>query len=141
LSQPSKEQASTNTATDAAEKSKVLEKAKESTEMGFEQRIEAVIKDVLDVKFKALDLRIDKMIDDKLREKEIEVEKGLRKSFGVETDPVIHQSDLVAALRKAALATGGEEKRSPAGVEKAGPDGNTPENPFAKKLKEFGAVV
>jgi hypothetical protein len=34
--------------------------------VGFEQRLETVINEVLDVKFKALDLRIDKMIEEKL---------------------------------------------------------------------------
>jgi len=102
----------------------------------FEQRIENVIKDVLDVKLKALDLRIDKIIEDKLSAKEIEVEHALRKTFGTETDPVIHVSDLKAELRKMTLDN--VEKRSPAATEKAAPEGNKPQDPIDEQFKQYG---
>lgn len=100
------------------------------------QRIESVIKDVVDQKLDALEKAIDVKIETLLKGKEIEMEQALRKGFGLEQDPVIHQSDLVSALRKAALEKT-ENTRSPAAAEKAGPEGNKPEDPFDKMLKPF----
>jgi hypothetical protein len=116
---------------------KIVEKAAAATEQGLMQRIESVIHDVLEQKLgKAFDVRVDKMIEEKLKAKEIEVEAGLRKGFGLENDPVIHQSDLVAALRKAALDQTESQKRTPAPTEKGGPEGNMPEDEFDKAVKE-----
>ena len=104
----------------------------------FEQRIENVIKDVLDVKLKALDTRIDTMIEAHLKAKEVEVEHALRKSFGTEADPVIHQSDLIAAIRKASLEATEPNKKTPATVEKAGPEGNKPQSPLDIAFSKYG---
>jgi hypothetical protein len=100
------------------------------------QRIEHVIKEVVDKKLDALEKAIDLKIDTLLKGKEIEMEQALRKGFGLDNDPVIHQSDLVAAFRKAALENT-EKQRAPAASEKAGPEGNLSEDPFEKMLKPF----
>jgi hypothetical protein len=98
----------------------------ETEALNLTQRIEAVIKDVLEAKIKALELNMDKKIDDLLKSKEVEMEQALRKGFGLEQDPVIHQSDLITAIRKAQLEATPPEKRSPAATPKAGPEGNKP---------------
>lgn len=113
------------------------EPAAQKAELGFEQRVENVIKEVLDAKFKALDTRIDTMIETHLKAKEVEVEQALRKSFGVEQDPVVHKSDLIAAIRKAATENT-EKERSPAAQEKASPDGNQKPDQLDELFKGYG---
>lgn len=108
-------------------------------EFSLEKRIETVIKDVLEVKLKALEVAMDKKIEDILKNKEIEMEQALRKGFGLEQDPVIHQSELITALRKAALEKT-DNTRSPAATEKAGPEGNKPEDPYDKMMKPYTEV-
>jgi hypothetical protein len=108
-------------------------------EFSLEKRIENVIKDVLEVKLKALEASMDKKIEEILKTKEVEMEQALRKGFGLEQDPVIHQSDLVTALRKAALEKT-DNTRSPAAAEKAGPEGNKPKDPFDEMMKPWTEV-
>ncbi len=114
---------------------------KATKDMNLTERLESVIKDVLDLKLAALEKAMDKKIEDILQSKEVEMEQALRKGFGLDNDPVIHQSDLVAAIRKAALDNAESAKRTPAPKEKAGPDGNTPKDSFdaaiEKKFKEM----
>ncbi len=95
-----------------------LVKAVADGNLTLEQRIMNVMKDVVETKVKALEVELDKKIDDILKAKEVEMEHALRKGFGLENDPVIHQSDLIAALRKAALDQGTGEKRTPVPKEK-----------------------
>ncbi len=111
-----------------------------ATDLNLTQRIEKVIKDVLDVKLKALEATMDKKIEDILKSKEVEMEQALRKGFGLDNDPVIHQSDLIAAIRKASLETADTDKRTPppeASVKSTGPEGNKSPNPFEEQLKQF----
>jgi hypothetical protein len=116
------------------------QKAKD-IDFNLTQRIESVIKDVFSIKIAALEKRMDEKIEELLKGKEVEMEQALRKGFGLDNDPVIHQSDLVAALRKAALDNTEPNKKTPAPKEKAGPDGNTQKDSFdaalEKKFKEM----
>ena len=118
----------------------ITEKA--TTDLNLTQRIESVIKDVLDQKLKALELAMDKKIVDILKAKEIEMESALRKGFGLEADPVVHQSDLIVLLRKAGLENAESQKRTPAPTEKAGPEGAAPsKDSFDEAVKaKLGAV-
>lgn len=109
-----------------------------TAEFNLTQRIESVIKDVLESKLKALEANIDKKIEDILKAKEVEVEQALRKGLGVESDPVIHQSDLISAIRKASLEASESQKKTPAATEKAGPEGNKPNNPIDALYDNFG---
>jgi len=113
-----------------------LEKAVADGNLNLEQRIMKVMQDVFDVKIKALETKIDSKIDELLKTKEVEMEQALRKGFGLENDPVIHQSDLIAALRKATVDNA--EKRSPAATEKAAPEGNKPQDPIDEAFKQYG---
>jgi hypothetical protein len=108
----------------------------ETKALNLEERIMKVMQDVFDVKIKALEAKIDGKIDELLKTKEIEMEQALRKGFGLEQDPVIHQSDLLAALRKATVENA--EKRSPAATEKAAPEGNKPQEPLDEAFKQYG---
>jgi len=103
------------------------EKAAKEIDFNLTQRIEGVIKDVFSLKIAALEKRMDEKIEELLKGKEVEMEQALRKGFGLDNDPVIHQSDLVAAIRKAALDNADPSKKTPAPKEKAGPDGNAPQ--------------
>jgi len=114
--------------------------AVEKGNLNLEQRIMGVMKDVIDAKIKALELALDTKIEEILKSKEIEMEQALRKGFGLDVDPVIHQSDLISAIRKAQLAEGDTGKRTPAPealTKSTGPDGNLPENKFEKMVKDF----
>lgn len=113
--------------------------AKASTaEFNLTQRIEAVIKDALESKLKAMEANIDAKIEAILKAKEVEVEQALRKGLGVESDPVIHQSDLISAIRKASLETAETAKKTPAATEKAGPEGNKPTNQIDAIYDTYG---
>jgi hypothetical protein len=120
-------EAGTCTMPSTAEKGTVIATV-EKGNLNLEQRIMGVMKDVIDAKIVALEKALDEKIDAILKSKEIEMEQALRKGFGLENDPVIHQSDLVSALRKASLAQSEPSKKTPAAVEKAGPEGNKPTN-------------
>jgi hypothetical protein len=107
------------------EKAPAAEAKAEADAMNLTKRIESVIKDVLDAKLKALELNMDAKIDAILKSKEIEMEQALRKGFGLEQDPVIHQSDLINAIRKAQLEANPKDKKTEASLSKAGPEGNS----------------
>lgn len=114
-----------------------LDKAVADGNLGFEQRMENLMKDVFDVKFKAFEAKIDTKLDELLKTKEVEMEQALRKGFGLETDPVIHKSDLVSALRKAAVEKT-EKERAPVAEVKAGPEGNKPQDAIDEAFKAYG---
>jgi hypothetical protein len=77
---------------------------------GMEKRLEQKIVDV--------ETRLTKKYESK-------VERGIRKSLGLEEDPVIHLSDLQSYMRKAQLETAASGKRSPASpTQGTGPEGN-----------------
>jgi hypothetical protein len=67
------------------------------------------------------------------------MEQALRKGFGLEQDPAVHQSDLIAAIRKAKLEVNDSGKKTVASTEKAGPEGNSkPINPIDNIFDKFG---
>lgn len=93
-------------------------------------RILHVVEDVMKAKMDNFEKKIDDKIDAILKTKEVEVEKALRKGFGLENDPVVHMSDLIEYGRKQALEKAETGKRTPASETPAGPEGNTPQNPI-----------
>jgi hypothetical protein len=120
-----------------------LEDAVAKGTVTLEQRIMGVMEDVVNTKIAALEKALDEKIDGILKSKEIEMEQALRKGFGLENDPVIHESDLIAALRKASLAESGDVGKrtpAPAATAKSGepkPADQKSDNPFEAKLKAF----
>jgi hypothetical protein len=98
------------------------------------ERVDAVIKAVLDKKLgKELDERVDKIVEARLKAKDIEIEEALRASFGVGKDKTLTEKDLpyiISAVRKAAVEKT-EKERAPA-IEKAAPDGNKTPDPIDK---------
>lgn len=121
----------------AEEKSKTVIETVEKGNLNLEQRIMGVMKDVIDTKILALEKALDEKIDNILKSKEIEMEQALRKGFGLEQDPVIHKSDLIAALRKASLEQSEPAKKTPAAIEKAGPTGSKSENALDKVFEQY----
>jgi len=119
--------------------SKNLEKATADASIGLEKRIENVFTELVEKKFAALEKRLDEKIEGILATKEVEVEHALRKGFGLDTDPVIHQSDLISAIRKAQLEVSPTEKKTPAPnpLEKTSPDGTKPEDWLSKMEKNI----
>jgi hypothetical protein len=112
------------------------EKAAKTVDLNLTQRIDAVIRDVFDLKIAALEKRIDTKIEELLKGKEVEMELALRKGFGLDSDPVIHQSDLVAAIRKASLETSTPAKKTPAPIEKGGPEPEGSKDPFDQAVEK-----
>lgn len=108
-------------------------------EKSLEQRIFGVMEDVMNKKLGEMEHRMDEKIETLLKAKEVEVEKALRKGFGLEEDPVIHMSDLIAYGRKNALEKAETDKRTPAPETPLGPEGNVQPTPidelFAKAKK------
>ncbi len=113
--------------------------------VGLEQRIEKAVNEYVEKKiesrFSQLEKHLDERTDAIMKAKEIEVEQALRKGFGLENDPVIHQSDLISAIRKAQLETAESAKKTPAPdalTKSTGPDGNAPPmNPFQKMVADY----
>lgn len=96
-----------------------------NADLGLTQRIEGVVKDY----FSKLETNLTKMIDDKLKTlvkaKETEVEQALRKSFGLEKDPVIHASELPGLIRRLQVENAELGKQTPTGAtDETGPEGN-----------------
>jgi hypothetical protein len=114
---------------------KPIEKPAEATLI---DRVTGVIEDVMKAKLATFEKKIDDKIESILKAKEIEIEQALRKSFGTETDPVIHSSDMIAFFRKAQLEASDASKKTPAAIEKAGPEGTKPSNPIDKMYNDFG---
>ena len=110
----------------------------EKGNLNLEQRIMGVMQDVFDTKIKALEVRIDEKIDELLKAKEIEMEQALRKGFGLENDPTIHKSDMIAFFRKAQLESAESQKKTPAALEKAGPSGSKLGNPIDNIYDNYG---
>ena len=121
----------------ATEEGKVITTVKKGN-LNLEQRIMGVMQDVFDTKIKALEVRIDEKIDELLKTKEVEMEQALRKGFGLENDPTIHKSDMIAFFRKAQLESTTSQKKTPAAIEKAGPAGSKSTNPLDQMYDNFG---
>ncbi len=94
-------------------------------------RVMGVMSDVMTKKLGDFEKKIDEKIDSILKTKEIEVERALRKGFGLESDPVIHMSDLIAYGRKQALEKADTGKRTPA-TDTGGPEGTVKPDPIQK---------
>lgn len=125
---------------------KPVDKASEAEKTLFE-RVMSVMEDVrkndlamFQKKLESFEAKLDEKIDGILKAKEVEVEQALRKGFGLEQDPVVHMSDLIGAIRKASLEQAETGKRTPAPVEKGGPEGTKTLSPIDDLLKEFGVV-
>jgi len=115
---------------------------KQAADKNLIDRITEVVEEVMKSKLATFEKTIDGKIEAIIKTKEAEVELALRKSFGLENDPVVHMSEMIAAVRKASLENADAGKRTPAPdkLEKANPDGNAPANPFAKMLAEYGGI-
>ena len=94
-------------------------------------------------KIKAFDEARAKAFDEKFAAYKAETEKSdeevLRRFLGVNKDETLKMSDvpkLLTALRKASLEKT-EKERGPAATEKAGPEGNKPEDPIDKAFKPY----
>lgn len=122
------------------EENKIAENPATTTkaEMNLEERVMKVMEDVFDVKIKALETKIDAKIDELLKAKEIEMEAALRKGFGLDNDPTMHKSDMIAFFRKTQLENAEAQKKTPAATEKAGPEGNKSGNPIDKVFDSYG---
>lgn len=114
-----------------------MSEPKKEEQPAFTDRLQKAFDEALDLKLKAMEKRFDEMIDTKLKALEIEAEHALRKGLGVEADPVIHQSDLISAIRKASLENS-EKTRAPAATEKASPDGNKTVDPIDHIFDSYG---
>ena len=105
----------------------------------FTVRLTKAFNEAAEVKIAEMEKKFDSMIESKLKALEIEAEQVLRKGLGVSKDAPLTTADipkLVKMAREAALEKT-ENTRSPAALEKAGPAGNQPEDPFAAMLKPF----
>ena len=118
------------------------QKADAKTEGDFIGRMQKAFDEALEIKLKAMEKKFDEMIEAKLGQLTLEAEKKLRASLGVEVDPVVHQSDLTTALRKALVEMNGKKDQAPPATEKAGPQGDKKdEDPFEALEKAAIAEV
>jgi hypothetical protein len=74
-----------------------------SEEKGLVQKIEAVITEAMEAKFKVLEKRIETRMAAIVKDKEDEAVKALRKGLGLEQDPVVHLSEIEGMVRKIVL--------------------------------------
>ena len=95
----------------------------------------AAIEKTLEDKVDAMEKRFDGKIEKSLSAKEIEMERALRKGFGLESDPVIHMSDLIAYGRKGALEKADTGKRTPAKEGEKGPEGTVATDSISKMFE------
>lgn len=107
-----------------------------STDKALTDRILDVVGEAMTKKLADFEKKMDEKLDNILKAKEIEVERALRKGFGLEEDPVVHMSDLITYGRKLALEKAETGKRTP-GKEEAGPEGTSKEHPVDALFKAF----
>jgi len=105
-----------------------------------ESLMDAIVRTIRDANKKMYArLRADQKKDIERIRKELagEAERSLRKSFGLEVDPVVHKSDLAAWIRKQQLEQAPTNKRSPASPGAIGPEGNTKKTGQSKKIESL----
>lgn len=95
----------------------------------FTERLQKAFDEAITLKLSEMETKFNTMIETKLAALEIEAEQVLRKGLGVEQDPVIHKSDLIAAIRKATVENT-EKQKATAASEKASPLGNIELDPI-----------
>jgi len=119
-----------------------------AAEKSFMDRIIGVMQELVTKKFSEFEKAMDDKIAQILAQKELEVEQGLRKSLGLQEDPVVTQSQLIGQVRKMLLEANAPEKRSPTAATSTtpGPDGiqkgeaNEIDKAFDDTLSSLGAV-
>lgn len=100
------------------------------------------IKNIMDEQIEALRRDLTTIIDAKMagivKEKEQQIEEGLRKSLGLDPDPVLRMSDLDKFIRKAQLKTAAPGKKTPKTAD-PGPEGTLlkTDNPITKLFNDF----
>lgn len=93
------------------------------------------------------DLRIlfrkeaQKAFDEEFSKLRDEYKLILRKGLGLEPNKPVYQGELVSAVRKILLEEAETQKKTPAPIEKAGPEGNKPKDAIDKLLKEYGVTA
>lgn len=119
---------------------KDIAKASAEVNLSFEQRLEKMFNELVDKKFADLEKRLDKSIEDKLHTMEVETERVLRKSFGLETDRPVMMSEVFEVMRKMQLENSESQKKTPGPdkLEKGGPDGDKKLDWVAEELKKGG---
>ena len=107
------------------------------------KRIERVVQ----AYFTELEKRLDKKFEDKMaqlvKQKENEMEDALRKSFGLDEDPVVHASDLQKFVRKMQVETAQPGKKTPGSPGATGPEGNAQDlrTPQSKEIDDLFKAV
>lgn len=92
----------------------------------------SVVEEALQVATQKLNTKFDEIINTKLAE----VGEITNAALGVKSKAVMITP---SAIRKAMLETSESGKKTPAALEKAGPEGNKPSNPIDKMYDNFGA--
>jgi hypothetical protein len=92
------------------------------------QKFESFMNDLLAQYGRVMTKKFDEMMEKKIKNAETRFEQGLRKTFGLEKDPVVHLSELPTIIRKMQLETAEGGKGTPASPTKGetGPEGNKP---------------
>lgn len=108
---------------------------------GLTGRIELVVKEY----FKQMEENFKSWMKTEFQrlkaEADAEAEEALRKSFGLEKDPVIRRSDLAKFARSAKLNSATQGKRSPASPGATGPEGNSKETAGSEQSKAVDSLL
>jgi hypothetical protein len=104
---------------------KMPETEEKAITLGLTPRFERVMKDTMKLFEDRMEKSFNEMMETKLAALSIEAEQVLRKGLGLEHDPVVHYSELVSAIRKAALENTPPQTKTPLNTkEKGTPDGD-----------------
>jgi hypothetical protein len=115
---------------------KPMESVEADVQKNLLNRFEGVWNDLLAQYTATMTKRFDEMMEKKIADAEKQFELGLRKTFGLDHDPVVHLSELPKYLRKMQLEGAGSGKQTP-----ASPGNDTGPQPLKKASRpELDAV-
>ena len=107
------------------------------TEKPLKDRLDGLIDDMVEQRLLTGIQNIDKIIAGTISKKEAEVQEVIDAAYSISKATQVNFCDLHKTLRKAMLENSESGKKTPAAVEKAGPEGTVPMHPIDKMIKDF----
>lgn len=119
----------------------MTETIKSEEKPSFVERYLSVVDEIAELQLKQMSERFSESLTQIITDKEAEVSKNLTAAFGERQPAALNKADLMKLGRRIALENCESGRKTPAPIEKAGPEGNVPASPIDKLLKEYEVKV
>lgn len=107
----------------------------------FVDRYLSVVDAMAELQLKQMSEKFSESLTQIITDKEAEISKNLTAAFGERQPVALNKADLAKLGRRIALENSESGRKTPAPIEKAGPEGNTPADPIDKLLKAYEVKV